>query len=312
MQTRLVRLTAMALLASCCLARSAAAQERGPREEAKTEKTIPVQGIEEVKASVMIGPIKVVADSPNTIQVRAVRHAEGGTADDRRRWLSETKVEIEKQGAALIVKDVVPKSLRQNGHAKNLSMGLDLELHVPSRLAMTLAAGVGDVEATGVAGGLTVATGAGNVRLRQLGGPEEGVTVDVGAGNVTMDGQAGDVRIHSGAGKVSLQNLDCAGKTLFVDTGAGDVSAALRSLPSGNLRINVGTGRIRLSVPDKARADISAASGMGSIRSAFALAGQKQSGGGFGGTLSGNLNGGGAEVSLHTGIGEIQLERQNQ
>jgi DUF4097 and DUF4098 domain-containing protein YvlB len=288
---------------------SLSAQERAPREEVKTEKTFPIQGIEEVKVSVQIGPVRVFGDNPNAVQVRAVRHAEGGTADDRHRWLSETKVEIEKQGAVLTIKDVVPKSLQDNGHAKNIGMGLDLELHVPSRVALDIVTGVGDVETAGLAGGATVTTGAGNVRLKQLSAPGGDVRVHTGAGNVTMDGQAGDVIVKTGAGQVSLKRLDCSGKILNVDAGAGDVTVALRSLPSGSLKINAGTGRIHLSVPEKARAAVTASSGMGSVKSEFALSSQRRNGGSFGGTLSGNLNGGGTTISLHAGIGEIELDK---
>jgi DUF4097 and DUF4098 domain-containing protein YvlB len=303
---------ALALMLASGLALSVSAQERAPREEVKTEKTLPVQGIEEIKVSVQIGPVRVFGDNPNAVQIKAVRHAEGGTADDRHRWLSETKVEIEKQGAMLTIKDVVPKSLRENWHAKNFGMGLDLELHVPSRVAMDIATGVGDVETSGLAGGLTVATGAGSVRLKQLSAPGGDVRVNTGAGNVTMDGQAEDVTVKVGAGKVSLKRMDCTGKLLTVDAGAGDVDVALRSLPSSSLKISAGTGRIHLSVPEKARADVSASSGMGSVKSEFALSSQRRNGGSFGGTLSGNLNGGGGTtISLHAGIGEIQLDRQS-
>jgi hypothetical protein len=307
MKTRAFVRTVLALMIACGLAASVSAQERRPREEVRTEKTVPIQGIEEVRVSVQIGPVRVFGDNPNAVQIRAVRHAEGGTADDRRRWLSETKVEIEKQGAVLTIKDVVPKSLQQNGHAQNFGMGLDLELHLPPRVAMTIATGVGEVETSGLAGELTVTTGAGNVRLRQLSAPGGDVRVHTGAGNVTLDGKVEDVTVKAGAGQVSLKELDCSGKILSVDAGAGNVDVTLRSLPSSRLSINAGTGRIRLSVPEKARADVTASSGMGSVTSDFALTSQRRSGGGFGGTLSGNLNGGGTAISLHAGIGEIQL-----
>src|SRR5262245_47730533 len=143
---RTVRLfVAFALLVAVISAMGMADRSR-PREETTVEKRIPAGGIASVRANVFVGPIRVYADSPEAVQVKAVRIAQGGTAEERRRWIEESRLEIDQEGRTLVIRDVVPRnqrSERRNHGRDGFETRLEMDLHVPpgSGLDLSILAG---------------------------------------------------------------------------------------------------------------------------------------------------------------------------
>lgn len=132
--------------------------------------------------------------------------------------------------------------------------------------------------------------------------------VENGAGDIRIEGEVGDLTVGSGAGRVLLNDVRCQGESLRVNTGAGYVHITLNALPRRRAMVNVGTGSVRMSLPAGARARVALKSGMGDVRSAFPLTPERKEKG-FGGALSGELNGGGTDVRVDVGIGDARLER---
>ena len=165
-----------------------------------------------MKATVTIGSIHLVADSPNAIQVTAVRKVKEGASAEAMRWMEQSRVEIDQQGSVLVLKDIVPERQRTSG-SRDSPPRLDVDFHVPPGLDVETATGIGDTDITG---------------------------------------RVGDLSLESGVGNVHLRELQCAGGLLHVKSGVGDIQLALRSLPEQRVKLEVGVGKVRvwqLAVP---------------------------------------------------------------
>lgn len=309
---RLACIATIAILGTSALRMSALVEQKKPVEESKIEKTLASKNVDSAKVSNWVGDIKVFADSPDEVKVKAIRHAEGGTAAERHRWLTETSVQIEQQGSAILVKDIVPESLRKslnhrNGH-DSLQVHLNLDIHLPSRLALVVSNMAGDVRIEGTGGGLDLNTTAGNLVLAGLRCANKPVAVHHSAGDIEMDGQVGDLTLTNGAGGLKASELRVSGKVVDLHLGAGEVELAMLSLPTERLKVDVGTGEVHLRLPANAQARLSASTGVGNIESSgLQFSSSKRGGSSLGGSLKGDLNGGGPLLDIHTGIGEVHL-----
>src|SRR5579862_949299 len=183
------------------------------KEQTVTEKAVSAQGIDHLKVNVEIGPIHLIAEDGDSVQIKAVRVAEGGSAADRKRWLQEPRVTIQSQGDTLEVKDIIPESLRNHNsgrynfnwpRGRDFKVHLDVDIRLPRRLIPELSTGIGDITVDGQANRITADTGVGAVRLTHLACGENPVSVHTGAGNVQMDGQVGALTAAAGAGNVTV------------------------------------------------------------------------------------------------------------
>jgi hypothetical protein len=246
--------------------------QAGEKQEPQVvEKSFPAQGVRQVKASVQVGTLRVETDSPDTVRVKAVRRLEGLTGSEASRWLERARVVVEQQGSAVVVKDIVPKELQKNNQGKSHPR-LEVEIHMPADLALEGSMGVGDVQVMGKIGDLTLESGVGNLRLGKL---------------------------------------NCSGDTVNAKAGVGDIVMALQSLPQRKVRVEVGVGKVRVSLPSSARASVDLNTGMGRVDSRFPLPTPRRTGLNLGGSLSGNLNGGGIPVEVRVGVGDVLLEKED-
>jgi len=208
--------------------------------------------------------------------VKAVRIAEGGTAEERRRWIEESRLEIDQDERTLVIKDVVPKHRRSDRafrRREGSNARLEVDLHVPPGLAL---------------------------ELSSL------------AGSTDVEGRVGDLKVQSTAGAVRLKWLECTGRRLEVNATAGEVTLDLRSLPSETLSVNVTAGKVRMGVPSSAKARVEMSTITGTVSSGASLASRKHSKGLVGQSLSGELNGGGVPLRIHVVAGEARLEAEGR
>jgi hypothetical protein len=238
----------------------------------RVERSFPAPGIRQVRTDVKVGTIRVHTDSPGAIQVTAVRRVDGRPSSETLRWLEQTRVEIERQGAAVVVRDIVPENGKPNRNEKSHPR-LDVTIHMPPDLAVEATTGVGDAE---------------------------------------VAGQVGDLALKTGVGNVRLSRLSCSGDDVAVNAGVGEVVMALQSLPRRRVKVEVGVGQVTLNLPDGARASVEMSSGVGQVRSAFHSARARRAGLNLGGAVSGDVNGGGTPIQVKVGVGDAALERADR
>jgi DUF4097 and DUF4098 domain-containing protein YvlB len=169
-------------------------------------------------------------------------------------------------------------------------------------------------------GDLQVKTGDGTIKVADLAG---NVDLHTGDGSITADSVKGDIRLNTGDGSVNGTGLDgkcdaasgdgrirLAGRFdgLRAKSGDGSIEVEARqgSKVGSSWSIRSGDGSIDVALPGDLAADLDVTTGDGHITSDIPLTVE--------GIISksrvrGKMNGGGQEVTIHTGDGSIHLRK---
>jgi beta-lactamase regulating signal transducer with metallopeptidase domain len=180
-------------------------------------------------------------------------------------------------------------------HTNHIS--IDYEIEAPADTALSAASGSGNIVDQGVGQGAKLSTGSGNIEATGL---EGGFKTETGSGNIAIDEAGdGDAKAETGSGNIEVKGVHGA---LKAETGSGDIKAA--GTPSSPWKIETGSGSVEFS-PGSAPLNLDASTGSGSISSDHPMAIQVSS---DGHKLSGQLNGGGPDVQIETGSGDIRIK----
>jgi Toastrack DUF4097 len=220
--------------------------------------------------------------------------------------------------------DKVELTARMTGHwgfsfGRN-SRGLHIEVRMPREADLQVNTGDGSVQTENIHGTVNVHTGDGSVRANSLSGTIDLHTSD---GSITADELKGDIRLRSGDGSIEAHEIDgrveadsgdghirIAGRfdALNVRTGDGSVDTRVQpgSKMASNWSIRTGDGSVDLTLPSDFQANINATTGDGHISLGIPVTVE--------GTFSkseirGKMNGGGQDLTIHTGDGSIRLSR---
>jgi hypothetical protein len=200
------------------------------------------------------------------------------------------------------------------------SRNLHIEVRMPKEGDVTVQTADGSVQADSIHGTVNVHTGDGSVKANSLNGTIDLHTSD---GSITVDSLKGDIRLRTGDGSIEARDLD--GKVdadtgdghirlvgrfdaLGVKTGDGSVDA--RVLPGSKMAsswtIRTGDGSVDIVLPADFQANIDATTGDGHISLGVPVTVE--------GTFSkseirGKMNGGGQQLTIHTGDGSIRLSK---
>ena len=259
------------------------------QKEARSEKVLPAAGVRTVRANVEVGSLRLRTDSASEVRVVALRRMKGGTDADQERWLRETKLEIDRQGDTVVIKDVVPDALKKQQGKDRASSNLELEVRIPRGLSVETAIGVGDLRVEGA---------------------YEALRLKSGVGDVEIAGDAGELMVHSGVGKLKLTEVAVNGAAAEINTGVGDIDASLRRIPGKDLKVASGVGHASVRIPAASKASVQLKSGVGTVKSDFPLTAQKRGPVNIGGSMRGEINGGGTALSVSSGTGNINLTRK--
>jgi beta-lactamase regulating signal transducer with metallopeptidase domain len=177
-------------------------------------------------------------------------------------------------------------------------ISIDYEIEAPADTVLEAASGSGNIVDQGVGQGAKLSTGSGNIEATGL---EGGFKTETGSGNIAIDEAGdGDAKAETGSGNIDVKGVHGA---LKAETGSGDIRAA--GTPSSPWKIETGSGSVEFS-PGSAPLNLDASTGSGSISSDKPVAIQVSS---DEHKMSGQLNGGGPEVHIETGSGDIQIHQ---
>ena len=185
---------------------------------------------------------------------------------------------------------------------RNGRAAADFVIEVPRGVSVRIASGSGEVTVEGVSGNVHAASGSGSVRVGAGAGE---VRAASGSGTVTVDGALGPVQASTGSGPVRITT---GRGPVTASTGSGSVDVSMAALTgSEDMSFSSGSGRITLRLPSDFAASIHATTGSGDFESDFPM------------TFQGRMNrhsvratigGGGRNVRLSTGSGDIRILRQ--
>jgi DUF4097 and DUF4098 domain-containing protein YvlB len=201
--------------------------------------------------------------------------------------------------------DLVELSARIHNNWGNWGINhrtLRLEVHMPREADLNVDTGDGSVEAQALNGNLDIHTGdghirvegaKGDIRLRTGDGSIEGHDLDgrmeatTGDGHVTLEGRFDSLNIKTGDGSITARAG--AGSKLVnswsIRTGDGSVDLSLPGDLHANIEASTNDGRISLGIPV-------------TVEGTFSTS-----------RISGKMNGGGEQLTIHTGDGSIHLSK---
>jgi len=292
----------LALLAAAAIAPSARAEE--------VVKSYTVAGRANVQVETNDGSVRVTTSDTKQVEFRVEYHGlELG---------KNLTVDSRQDG------DKVALTARMTGHwgfslGRNVR-GLHIEVRMPREADLQVNTGDGSVETRNINGTVTVHTGDGSVRANSLNGTIDLHTSD---GSIAADELKGNIRLRSGDGSIEAHDIDgrveadsgdghirIAGRFDALNVRTGDGSVDTRVQPGSKMAsswsIRTGDGSVDLTLPSDFQANINATTGDGHISLGIPVTVE--------GTFSkseirGKMNGGGQDLTIHTGDGSIRLSR---
>ncbi len=188
--------------------------------------------------------------------------------------------------------------IRIGAQGENLhNISISYEIEAPADTMLSAATASGNIADTGVGDGAKLITASGNITATGLGG---GFIVQTGSGNIAIEGAGqGDAKAQTGSGDIDLKGVNGA---LKAQTGSGTIRAT--GTPSSAWKLQTGSGNIELTT-GTAPMNLDASTGSGSISTTSSTATE---GANDRHHIHTQLNGGGPEVRLETGSGDIRID----
>lgn len=282
------------------------------RAEGKFDRTLTVSGAVTVDLTTGSGNVTVRTGSSNQVVIHGVVR---GSND----WFSgdtdnvvhavESNPPIEQSGNSIRIGYNLPEEAKRH-------VSISYEVTVPADTSLQAHSGSGSIGVEGLRRTVVVTTGSGDVSLRDL-GPQSNArtgsgsikgqdialpfTARTGSGGVQADlTGTGNADVESGSGDVRLRGVKGG---LHARTGSGDITV------DGNVQngwnLHTGSGSVRMSVGSSQGFNLYARTGSGSIHSDLPITMQ--------GSLNrhelkGTVHGGGPEVEVSTGSGDVEIK----
>jgi DUF4097 and DUF4098 domain-containing protein YvlB len=201
--------------------------------------------------------------------------------------------------------DEVNLTARIPGHwhfTIGIRRGLHIEVRMPKDADLQVKTGDGSIKVGDLAGNVDLHTGDGSLTADSVKG---NIRLNTGDGSINATGLDGTCDAQSGDGRIRL-----AGRfdSLRVKSGDGsiDVDARPGSKVDSSWNVRSGDGGIEVGMPGDLAADLDVTTSDGHISSDLPITME--------GVISksrvrGKMNGGGQQISIHTGDGSIHLRR---
>jgi DUF4097 and DUF4098 domain-containing protein YvlB len=181
-------------------------------------------------------------------------------------------------------------------------------IHIDSgKQNVVMETGGGTISVADCGGDLTAETGGGNINAGNVGGK---ATLKTGGGAIKLTSANGVVEAESGGGGVELYRLT---RGAVAETGGGQITVEFTGdgAKFTDSRLETAAGDIRVYLPENLPVTVQAAIDMASgqkIRSEFPSLQISSEGSGPGEAwCTGNINGGGKVLHIHTSTGNIEL-----
>ncbi len=249
------------------------------------------------------GDIEVETHGRDEVLITLERDVDRASDSEKKEIYARQEIIFDKDGNDVIVEirfdeDDVDRAWKR--WKRDYDLEVDLTITIPERYNVEFRTGAGNVIIAEAEGDISGRTGAGNIEIEGVFG-----TLDIssGAGNITIDGAEGDVYVQSGAGGVELE--DVQGR-IEARTGAGNITAVITGPLAGDSSFDTGAGNVTVYLADDVEADVEGRASLGNAKSDFDL---RVRGKFMSKSFSGRINGGGPEITLSSGVGNVSLRR---
>ena len=258
------------------------------------ERTLKVNGPVLLGIDTGAGSIHVSAGPVSTVHIVGHVHSSGrwpggggSSAEDRVKQVVN-KPPIDQAGNII--------SLGHNFHVSNVS--IDYVITTPRGTDLRADTGSGDVRVEDDGGPVQLKTASGTIAATGL---SDRVSLESGSGSIVAGMlSARDVKAQTGSGDITLNNVQSG---LWAHTGAGDLRVSGK--PISAWKLETGYGNITLDTAG-APLSLNATTGSGDIQ--YTGGTLKQASGSSWQHMVGEANGGGPQVRLSTGAGNIHVK----
>ena len=279
------------------------------RAEGHFDRTLQVSGAVSLDLTTGSGDVTIKAGSGNQVVIH-------GRISSSQGWFSnsdnaihqvESNPPIQQNGNSIRVGYDLPDDVKRH-------VSISYDIVVPADTTVQAHSGSGNLDIAGVRSAVDGQTGSGDIRLRDLGK----VHVHTGSGGIraqnvaapfyahTGSGDveaeltgAGDVDVQTGSGSVQLNGVKGA---LHARTGSGGIKA--EGAVGGSWQLHTGSGNVHLAFASGSGFNLYVHTGSGGIHSDLPITVQ----GSFGRhELKGSVRGGGPEVEVSTGSGDVEI-----
>ena len=246
------------------------------------------------------GTIEVEVGARNRLTVELERTTKSRDRETFEAMLDRHDYELEQEGNDVTVWSRFGRDQRGVRWQRRARVRVKVLLTVPQSYNVTFESGAGNVEITKLHGAIEGHTGAGNIVIEKHRG-----TLDLtsGAGNMNVSGDLSLVAVKTGAGNIDLRGMLDG---LDVVSGAGNVFAEITHQPEKDLKIRTGAGNVTVAIDSDVGLDVEGTASLGSASCEFPL---EVTGKLLKKTFGGPINGGGPNLEMRAGVGNVTLKR---
>lgn len=247
------------------------------------------------------GNVDVEPHSGNEVRIEVERTVQSDDRDAAKRILERHALSLEERSNNVYIESRYDKkeSFWSMVGGKT-QMKVRVKVQVPREYNVDFSTGAGNVVIGDLAGQVQGVTGAGNI---SIGAVEGRVEVGSGSGNVAIKGARGRVEANTGAGNVEARDIRGEAE---INTGAGNIEAYITQQPNEDSRLHTGAGNVTVYLGKGVGVNVDAEASVGSARCDYPLTVEgkwmKKS-------FSGEVNGGGPDLELRAGVGNVALRK---
>lgn len=277
--------------------------------EGHFDRTLQVNGSVNLDVTTGSGDITVKTGSSNQVVVHGtVRSNSWIFGSDSAVHKAESNPPIQQSGNSIRLGYDLPDDVKRH-------VSISYEITVPPDTAVQAHSGSGNIEASGVRSQVEAQTGSGDIRMRDIGSKTR---VQTGSGNIRAETVAapfwaqtgsgdieadltgsGDVDVHTGSGTIQVRGVKGG---LRARTGSGNLETD--GSVAGPWNLHSGSGNVRVAIGSGGGFNLDVHTGSGSIHSDLPITVM----GSFGRhELKGTVKGGGPDVSVETGSGDVEV-----
>jgi hypothetical protein len=287
--SRLLALVAVATLLSVTVAQASA-------EKDTIKRSFSVEPGGTIYIDVDRGNVVVETYDGTQVHVELDRMVNSNNAEQVKRVLARHEWEIERDGSDIVVES----QFENDGRRRTEEFRLKVLVRVPREYNVDFSTGAGNVDVADMRGYVNGKTGAGNITIGEIDGDVE---VRSGSGNIKIEGVVGGLEVQSGAGNIRLGYVE---GEIEAATGAGDITARITRQPRNDSHLESGAGNVVVYLEREIGLMVDAKASVGFASCDFGL---EVEGRWMSKSFGGRINGGGPELTMRSGVGNVSLKR---
>lgn len=247
------------------------------------------------------GNVEVEPHSGNEVFIEVERTVESDNRDDAKRILDRHDLALEERGNDVYIESRYDSESGFWGRmSSRTEMKIRVKVNIPRQYNVDFSSGAGNVVIGTISGQVHGRTGAGNIEIGAVDGP---VNVASGSGNIEIMGALGHVEANTGAGNIRAREIR---GEVEINTGAGNIEAYITRQPQADSRLHTGAGNVTVFLSSNVGVQVDAEASVGSASCECPL---KVEGKWMSKRFSGDVNGGGPDLHLRAGVGNVALKK---